>query len=59
MSLLYARILVVLSWVTLYFCLFSFISVESAFKMTSIQVSYNSIGLCVTTLTDPLAVDCH
>ena len=37
------------------FLLFSFIAVESAFKMASIQVLFNLIGLCVTTLIDPLA----
>ena len=44
--------LVVLSRLTL---LFSFIAVGSAFNMASIQVLFNSIGLCVTTLTDQLA----
>ena len=40
----------------LYFTLlFSFITVESAFKMASIQVLFNSISLCVTTQTVPLA----
>ena len=34
------------------FPLFSFIAVESAFKMVAIQVLFNSISLCVTTLTD-------
>ena len=33
--------------------MFSFIIVESVFKMASIQVLFISISLCVTTLTDP------
>ena len=36
------------------FLLFSFNTVESAFKMASIKVLFNSISLCVTTLTESL-----
>ena len=55
MSLLYSRIFSCFITVNTLFLLFSFITVESAFKMASIQVLFNSIGLCGTTLTDPLA----
>ena len=53
MSLLYTRIFSCFIKVNTSFLLFQFISVESAFKMASIKVLLNSIGLCVTTLTDP------
>ena len=55
MSLPYSRILSGLITVNTLFLLFSFIIVESAFKMAPIQVLFYSISLCVTTLTDPLA----
>ena len=34
------------------FLLFSFITIERAFKIAAIQVLCNSTSLCVTTLTD-------
>ena len=55
MSLLYSRIFSCFIMVNNLFLLFSFITEESASKMASVQVLFNSIGLCVTTLTDPLA----
>ena len=55
MSLLYSRIFGCFITVNTLFFLFSFTAVKSAFKMASIQVLFNSIGLYVTTLTDPLA----
>ena len=54
MSLLYSHIFSRFITVITLFLLFSFIAVESGFKMASIQVLFNSISLCVTTLTDPL-----
>ena len=44
--------LVVLSTVNTSFLLFSFITVDRAFKMAAIQVLFNSTSLYVTTLTD-------
>ena len=52
MSLLYSRIVSCFITINTLFLLFSFIAVESAFKMAAIQVLFNSIRLCVTTLTD-------
>ena len=54
MSLLYSRIFSGFITVTInsLFLLFSFITVESAFKMAAIQVLFNAISVCVTTLTD-------
>ena len=52
MSLLYSRTVSCFITVNTLFLLFSFITVESAFKMAAKQVLFNSIRLCVTTLTD-------
>ena len=52
MSVLYFRIFSCFIMVNTLFLLFSFITVESAFKMAAIQVLFNSTSLCVTTLTD-------
>ena len=53
MSLEYYRILSCFITVNTLFLLFSFIAVESALKMASLQVFFYSISLCVNTLTDP------
>ena len=52
MSLLYCRIFSCFIRVNTLFLLFSFITVESAFKMAAIQVLFYAVSLCVTTLTD-------
>ena len=52
MSLLYSRIFNCFITVNTLFLLFSFITVESAFKMASIQVLFNSVSLCVSMLND-------
>ena len=52
MSVLSSRMFSCLITVNTLFLLFSFITVESAFEMAAIQVLFNSISLCVTTLTD-------
>ena len=57
MSLLYSRIFRYFITVnTLHvFLLFSFITVESAFNMASIQVSFNSISFC--SMADGISFD--
>ena len=52
MSLLYSRTVSCFITVNTLFLLFSFITVKSALKMAAIQFLFNSISLCVTTLTD-------
>ena len=52
MSLLYSRIFSCFIRVNTLFLLFSFITVEGAFKMAAVQVLFNAISFCVTTLTD-------
>ena len=52
MSLLNSRTFNCFITVNTLFLLFSFITVESAFKMAGIEVLCNSTSLCVTTLTD-------
>ena len=52
MCLLYSRFLVAFSRQMLYFFYFHSKTVESAFKMAAIQVLFNAISLCVTTLTE-------
>ena len=52
MSLLNSRIFSCFIMVNTLFLLFSFITIERAFKMGAIQVLCNSTSLCVTTLTD-------
>ena len=55
MSLLYSCIFSCFIMVNTLFLLFAFITVESTFKMVSMQVLFSSMSLCVTTLTEPLA----
>ena len=52
MSLLHSRIVSCFITVNTIFLLFSFVTVKSDFKMAAIQVLFNSVSLCVTTLTD-------
>ena len=52
MSLLNSRSFSCFITVNTLFLLVSVITVESAFKMAAIQVLFNSVSLCVTTLTD-------
>ena len=52
MSLLYTRIFSCFIMVNTLFLLYLLVTVESAFKMAAIQVLFNSVRLCITTLTD-------
>ena len=52
MALLYSRLSSCLITVNNLFLLFSFITVESAFKMAAIEVLFILTSLCVTMLTD-------
>ena len=52
MVLPYSRIFSCFITVNTLFRVFSIITVEGAFKMAAIQVLFDSISLCVTTLTD-------
>ena len=52
MSLLNSRIFNCFITVNTLFLLFSFITVERAFKMAAIQVLFNLSSSCVTMLTD-------